>query len=133
VKIHLVSLKGEKIMLKRNEGTIDRILRVILATVLLLVGLFWLGGLQGSVLGLVVTGFSLLPLITGLTGFCPLYVPFGISTLEKEKELLTRYMSKCMSMMASFSQGTASSGDPSAGPTCGPCPPMVGNTPNEQG
>ena len=47
-------------MLKRNEGTIDRILRVILATVLLSVGLFWLGGLQGSVAGLVVTGFGLL-------------------------------------------------------------------------
>lgn len=77
-------------MFKRNEGTIDRILRVILAMVLLVVGLFWLGGFQGRVLGLVVIGFSLLPLITGLSGVCPLYVPFGISTLEKEKKLTTR-------------------------------------------
>ena len=88
-------------MFKRNEGIIDRTLRVILATVLLLVGLFWLGGLQGSVLGLVVTGFALLPLLTGLTGFCPLYVPLGISTLEKEKEL----MDKCRSLMASCMPG----------------------------
>ena len=38
-------------MFKRNEGILDRILRVTLATVLLPVGLFLLGGLQGSVLG----------------------------------------------------------------------------------
>jgi hypothetical protein len=119
-------------MFKRNEGIIDRTLRVILATVLLLVGLFLLGGLQGTVLGLVIAGFGSLALITGLSGVCPLYIPFGISTLEKEKEFIARYMSKCMSMMASFRQGTAGSGDPSAGQTCGPCPPMVGNTRNEQ-
>ena len=79
-------------MFKRNEGIIDRTLRVLLSMVLLPTGLFLLDGLQGSVLGLVVAGFSLLPLITGLTGFCPLYVPFGISTLEKEKELMARCM-----------------------------------------
>ena len=88
-------------MFKRNEGIIDRTLRVLLSLLLLPTGLFWLGGLQGSVLGLVVTGFSFLPLITGLTGFCPLYVPFGISTLEKEKGLMDR----CMSMMASRMPG----------------------------
>ena len=88
-------------MFKRNEGIIDRTLRVLLSMVLLPTGLFWLGGLQGNVLGLVVTGFGLLPLLTGLTGFCPLYVPFGISTLEKENKLMDR----CMSMMASCMPG----------------------------
>lgn len=73
-------------MLKRNEGTIDRVLRVLVATVLLLAGLFWLGGLQGRALGLIVAVFSLLPLTTGVTGVCPMYIPFGISTLEKGKE-----------------------------------------------
>jgi hypothetical protein len=119
-------------MFKRNEGIIDRALRVSLSMVLLPTGLFWLGGLQGNVLGLVVTGFGLLPLLTGLTGFCPLYVLFGISTLEKEKELVAKYMSKCMSMMASFRQGSAGGGDSGAGQTCGPCPPSVGNARNEQ-
>lgn len=88
-------------MFKRNEGIIDRTLRVLLSLVLLPTGLFWLGGLQGNVLGLMVTGFSFLPLITGLTGFCPLYVPFGISTLEKEKELMAR----CASMAAGCMPG----------------------------
>jgi len=110
-------------MFKRNEGILDRTLRVLLSMVLLPTGLFWLGGLQGSVLGLVVTGFGLLPLITGLTGFCPLYVPFGISTLEKEKELMDR----CMSMMASCMPGHLRPGQ-----TPEPDPKSIGNTRNEQ-
>ncbi|HEX6268915.1 MAG TPA: DUF2892 domain-containing protein [Anaerolineales bacterium] len=111
-------------MFKRNEGIIDRTLRVALAIVLLSVGLFLLGGLQGNVPGLIVAGFGLLPLITGLTGFCPLYVPFGISTLEKEKELMAR----CMSMMAGSWRG-----NPSASQMCGPCSPSIGETPDQPG
>ena len=110
-------------MFKRNEGIIDRTLRVLLSMVLLPTGLFWLSGLQGSVLGLAVTGFGLLPLLTGLTGFCPLYIPFGISTLEKEKELMAR----CMSMMASCMPGHLRPGQ-----TPGPDPKSIGNTSNEQ-
>jgi hypothetical protein len=98
-------------MLKRNEGIIDRTVRVVLGIVLLPAGLFWLGGLQGSVLGLVVSGFSLLPLITGLSGVCPLYIPFGISTLEKEKE----FMAKCMLMATG-----CRTGNQSAEQLCGP-------------
>jgi hypothetical protein len=119
-------------MFKRNVGILDRIARVTLGTVLLPSGLFLLGGLQGNVLGLVIAGLGLIGLVTGLTGFCPLYVPFGINTLEKEKEFVSRAMSRCMSMMASFRQGTASSGNPGAMQMCGPCSPMVDDTRNEQ-
>jgi len=76
-------------MFKRNEGTLDRIVRVVLGTVLLPAGLFWLGGLQGNVLGLLAAGLGVLGLITGLTGVCILYIPFGISTLETEKKRST--------------------------------------------
>ena len=110
-------------MFKRNEGIIDRTLRVLLALVLLQTGLFWLGGLHGTVLGLVVAGFSLLPLITGLTGFCPLYVPFGISTLEKEKDL----MAHCRAMMTGCLAGNRS-----AGQMYGPGPQSIEKPPNEQ-
>lgn len=109
-------------MFKRNEGIIDRILRVALATVLLPVGLLLLGGLQGNVLGLVAAGFGSLALITGLTGFCPLYVPFGISTLEKE------LMARCMSMMAGCRPGNQS-----AGLMCGPNRQSLTKTHDEQG
>lgn len=57
-----------------NEGTIDRVLRV-------LVGL--------SILSLAFVGprtmwgwFGLVPLITGVVGFCPAYALFGIRTCK---------------------------------------------------
>jgi hypothetical protein len=99
-------------MFKRNVGILDRIVRVTLGLVLLPAGLFLLGGLQGSVPGLLVAGLGLLGLVTGVTGFCPLYVPFGISTLEKEKELIAM----CTSMMA----GSRAGGDSSTCQGCGP-------------
>jgi Inner membrane protein YgaP-like, transmembrane domain len=103
-------------MFKRNEGILDRIVRVTLGMVLVPAGLFWLGGWQGSVLGLLIAGIGVLGLITGLTGICILYIPFGISTLEKEKELIT----KCAFMAA----GCRTSGDPSTGQRCGSCSPV---------
>jgi hypothetical protein len=111
-------------MFKRNEGILDRVLRVALATVLLPVGLLLLGVWQSTVPGLILTGLGSLALITGLTGFCPLYVPFGISTLGAEKRLMAR----CMSMMANWGPGNRS-----VGFMCGPGPQSIEKTPDEQG
>jgi hypothetical protein len=59
-------------MLARNEGTLDRTLRVILGLAIL--SLVFVGPKTGwGYLGLV-------PLITGLVGMCPLYRLFGINT-----------------------------------------------------
>jgi hypothetical protein len=120
----LLSLKGEKIMFKRNVGILDRIVRIVLGAVLLPAGLFVLGGLQGSVLGLLIAGFGVLGLVTGSTGYCPLYVPFGISTLEKERELIA----KCTSMMAAIRP----CGDQSASQMCGCDPQSIRKTHNSQ-
>lgn len=98
-------------MFKRNMGVLDRVARVFVATVLLPTGLFLLGGARGSALGLVVAGFSLLPLLTGLTGFCPIYVPFKFSTLNLERNMMRR----CMSM----AQHCAPGGLPGSGRGCG--------------
>ncbi len=73
-------------MFKRNEGTLDRIARLALATVLLPAGLFLLGALQGNPAGLFAAGVGLIGLITGVTGVCPTYNLFGISTLEPKKK-----------------------------------------------
>jgi hypothetical protein len=59
-------------LLPQNEGTFDRIVRVILGATLL--ALVFVG--PKSTWGLV----GLLPLATGLLGSCPLYRPFGVST-----------------------------------------------------
>ncbi|MDX1522648.1 MAG: DUF2892 domain-containing protein, partial [Anaerolineae bacterium] len=57
----------------------------IIGVALIPIGLFALGGWQGNLIGVLVTTFALLPLVTSLTGFCPVYIPFGISTLGREQ------------------------------------------------
>ena len=58
--------------MKRNEGTLDRVVRVVLGLALL--SLVFVG--PQSWLGLV----GIVPLVTGLVGFCPLYRLVGTST-----------------------------------------------------
>ena len=126
-------------MFKRNVGIIDRIVRVALGLVLVPVGLILLGVLQGNIPGLAIAGLGGLALITGITGFCPLYIPFGINTREKEKEFIERFkamaagkMDRCMSTMAGFRQVSADSASQGAEHICGSCPPSIGRTPNQQ-
>lgn len=72
-------------MLKRNMGRLDRTLRFSVGVALIPIGLFALAGWQGNLMGILVAGFALVPLVTSLTGFCPGYIPFGISTLGREQ------------------------------------------------
>ena len=69
--------------MRRNVGGLDRCARLMVGCALLPLGLFLLGGFRGETWGLVVAAISVLVLATGLIGFCPLYVPFGISTARK--------------------------------------------------
>lgn len=62
--------------MKTNEGKLDRILRVIVGLGLLSTYFF---GPQ-TVWGLV----GLVPLATGIVGFCPLYKIFGFNTCHLE-------------------------------------------------
>jgi len=63
--------------MKVNEGTIDRVLRVIVG--LVLIGLAATGtvGAWGWI--------GILPLVTGVVGFCPAYAIFGMSTCTLKK------------------------------------------------
>jgi len=63
--------------MKTNQSNIERIIRVVLGIVLLVLG--W-GGFVGGTLGLVFKILGFLPLLTGLIGFCPLYALFKFST-----------------------------------------------------
>ena len=59
-----------------NEGTLDRVIRVIIAAAIIVVyAAGWIDGLAGLLL--VISGMLLASVITG---YCPLYVPFGINT-----------------------------------------------------
>jgi hypothetical protein len=63
--------------MKCNVGKTDKIFRIILGVIIILAGVYlqsWWG-----VVGIV-------PLVTGLIGWCPAYLPFGFSTCGDEKE-----------------------------------------------
>lgn len=63
-------------LMKPNEGTTDRILRVIIGVIALMIGHSMLSGIVQTtvyIIGAVV-------LITGAVGFCGLYTLLGIST-----------------------------------------------------
>jgi hypothetical protein len=72
-------------MFKRNVGRLDRSVRFIAGVALVVIGLFTLGGWQGNSTGVDVALFALLPLATGLIGFCPTYMLFGISTQGEKR------------------------------------------------
>ena len=60
---------------KKNVGGIDRILRIVVGVVLI----------AATALGMLpVWGYiGVVPLVTGLLNFCPLYPILGISTCKK--------------------------------------------------
>jgi hypothetical protein len=72
-------------MFKRNVGRLDRSVRFIAGVALVAIGLLPLGGWQGNSTGVDVALFALLPLATGLFGFCPTYALFGISTQGEKR------------------------------------------------
>jgi len=64
--------------MKINEGSLDRIIRIILGLIILAL---WFV-LQGNAQYLALIG--LIPLITGIIGWCPLYMIFGIDTNKRK-------------------------------------------------
>lgn len=57
--------------MKTNEGNLDRIVRIVVGLVIIGLG-FYYQSWWGAV--------GLVPLLTGLTGFCALYSLLGINT-----------------------------------------------------
>ncbi len=60
----------------KNVGSIDRVLRVIVG-----LGILAAGYVFKSWWGLV----GVVPLLTAAIGFCPAYLPLGLSTCAKKK------------------------------------------------
>ncbi len=68
--------------MERNMGSLDKIMRLIAAVVVIV--LYFLNVISGTVAItlLVVSGIFI---ITAFLNFCPLYLPFGINTHKTEK------------------------------------------------
>ncbi|KAF5421939.1 MAG: Protein of unknown function (DUF2892) [Candidatus Methanocomedens sp.] len=70
--------------MKKNEGTADRVIRVILGFILIYIGAIQMG--LSDVLAYIVVLVGIILLITGTTGFCGLYTVIGINTLKKKTD-----------------------------------------------
>jgi hypothetical protein len=73
--------KQEK--MKANMGSTDKIIRIIVAIVL--AGLYFTGQVTGT-LGIVLLVLAAVFVLTSLVSFCPLYLPFGISTCKTKSK-----------------------------------------------
>lgn len=62
-------------------GTADRIIRIIIAAII--VGLYGFNVISGT-LAIVLLVISGIFFLTSLISFCPLYLPFGINTCKNK-------------------------------------------------
>ncbi|MFC4292094.1 DUF2892 domain-containing protein [Sphingorhabdus arenilitoris] len=67
-------------MMTKNMGSADRLIRLLV--VVAIIAAYFMGAISGTIaiVGLIAAGIFLL---TSLIGTCPLYLPFGLSTLRK--------------------------------------------------
>jgi len=62
-------------------GTVDKVIRVLVAVVVLI--LYFTHVISGT-LAIILILLAVVFVATSLLGFCPLYLPFGLSTRKKE-------------------------------------------------
>ena len=67
--------------MKKNVGTVDRVVRVAIA---LVVGALIVTGQLTGVLAVILGVFAVVFLATSVVSFCPLYSLFGISTCPRQ-------------------------------------------------
>lgn len=68
--------------MKPNMGTIDRVARLLVAAVV--IALYFMNVISGT-LAIVLLVFAGIFIFTSLISFCPLYLPFGLSTKSDKK------------------------------------------------
>jgi hypothetical protein len=67
--------------MKNNMGLTDKVIRLLIAA--LVIVLFYTNVISGTV-GIILLAFAGIFILTSLLSFCPLYLPFGISTRRKK-------------------------------------------------
>ncbi|MCV9388414.1 YgaP family membrane protein [Reichenbachiella ulvae] len=70
--------------MKSNMGTLDRVIRIVVALVL---GILYYFGVISGIWATILIGLSVIFILTSLVSVCPLYLPFGISTCSKREKL----------------------------------------------
>lgn len=75
--------KLKLIIMKKNMGSYDKLIRLGVAIVLIVL---YYKGVLPEPLGIIALVLALVFTVTSLVSFCPLYTLFGFSTAKKEKK-----------------------------------------------
>lgn len=67
--------------MKKNMGTIDKVIRILVAVVVVVL---WYVNVLSGTLAIILLALSAIFIVTSFLSFCPLYLPFGLSTRKKE-------------------------------------------------
>jgi hypothetical protein len=67
--------------MKKNMGSLDRVIRLIIAVILAVV--YFTGTVTG-IAGIILLFAAAILVLTSTVSFCPLYLPFSISTLREK-------------------------------------------------
>ncbi|MEI7677424.1 MAG: DUF2892 domain-containing protein [Bacteroidales bacterium] len=66
--------------MKKNIGSADRSIRIIIA---IIIATLYFTNLISGTMGIVLLVLAAVFLLTSVVSFCPLYLPFGLSTKNK--------------------------------------------------
>lgn len=69
-------------MMKKNMGTTDKAIRILLAIV---IGVLYLTNVISGTLAIVLSILAVVFIFTAFISFCPLYLPLNINTCKKKK------------------------------------------------
>lgn len=67
--------------MKKNMGLVDRIIRILAAIAIIAL---YLGNLISGTVAIILLAFAGVFILTSFMSFCPLYLPFQISTRKKQ-------------------------------------------------
>lgn len=68
--------------MKKNMGTIDKVIRILVAVI---VAVLYFTHVISGTLGIILLVLAGVFVLTSLISVCPLYMPFGLSTIKKEQ------------------------------------------------
>lgn len=66
--------------MKQNMGTLDRLIRTIVA---IGIGVLYFTGRISGTLAIILGIFAIVFLLTSFVGWCPAYIPLGLSTRKE--------------------------------------------------
>lgn len=66
--------------MKKNIGSADKVIRLIIALVALIL---YFSGVNTGIIGIILIVFAVILILTSFIGSCPLYLPLGLNTIRK--------------------------------------------------